>query len=107
MSKSIPGSGISLTDSHEEIKKAISESYCPQNEVKDNPVLQINKMIVFPLLDSVKIKRPAKFGGDKEYKDYQDLEEDYQKGKLHPLDLKNSTINSLEEIIKPIRDNLK
>lgn len=107
MSKSIPGSGISLTDSDEEIKKSISEAYCPPKEIKDNPILQINNLIVFPLLKKVKIKRPTKFGGDKEYKDYSEMEKDYEKGNLHPLDLKNSTISSLEEIIKPIRNNLK
>ncbi|MBM3232270.1 tyrosine--tRNA ligase [Candidatus Pacearchaeota archaeon] len=107
MSKSIPGSGISITDSNEEIKKAISEAYCPIKETKDNPVLQINRLIVFPLLKRVKIKRPSKFGGDKEYNNYQEMEKEYEKGNLHPLDLKNATIISLEEIIKPIRNNLK
>lgn len=107
MSKSIPGSGISLTDSQEEIKKAISEAYCPEKIVKDNPILQINKLLIFPFLNSLEIKRPSKFGGNKEFKSYQDLETEYEQGKLHPLDLKNSTIQSLEEIIKPIRNNLK
>lgn len=107
MSKSIPGSGISITDSNEEIKKAISEAYCPPKEIKDNPVLQINRLIIFPLLKKVKIQRPAKFGGNKEYENYEEIENDYEKGNLHPLDLKNSTISSLEEIIKPIRNNLK
>lgn len=107
MSKSIPGSGVSLTDSQEEIKKSISEAYCPEKITKDNPILQINKLIVFPMLNSIKIKRPSKFGGDKDFKSYEDLEKEYEEGKLHPLDLKNSTIQSLEEIIKPIRNNLK
>ncbi len=107
MSKSIPGSGISITDSNDEIKKSISEAYCPAKEIKDNPVLQINRLIIFPLLKKVKIKRPEKFGGDKNYEDYEGMEKDYEKGNLHPLDLKNSTISSLEEIIKPIRNNLK
>jgi tyrosyl-tRNA synthetase len=41
MSKSIPGSGISVTDSYEEIKKTIQGAYCPEKEIKDNPLLQI------------------------------------------------------------------
>lgn len=94
-------------DSQEEIKKAISEAYCPEKTVKDNPILQINKLIIFPFLSSIKIKRPSKFGGDKDFESYEDLEKEYEQGKLHPLDLKNSTIQSLEEIIKPIRNNLK
>lgn len=107
MSKSIQGSGISLIDNPEEIKKAISEAYCPAKEIKDNPILQINKLIIFPILNFIKIKRPVKFGGDEEFKTYEKLEKEYESGKLHPLDLKNSTINSLEEIIKPIREKIK
>ncbi|MEK6909059.1 MAG: tyrosine--tRNA ligase [Nanoarchaeota archaeon] len=106
MSKSIPGSGISLTDNYEEIKKSISEAYCPEKEIKENPILQINKLIVFPIFKIAKIKRPIKFGGDKDYNSYDELEADYKKGSLHPLDLKNSTVQCLEEIIKPIRNNL-
>jgi len=106
MSKSIPGSGISFQDSHQEIKKSINEAYCPEKETKDNPILQINKLIVFPILKNLKIKRPEKFGGTKEYQSYKELEEDYIKGKLHPLDLKNATTEALEEIINPIRNKL-
>lgn len=107
MSKSIPGSGISLTDSYEEIKKSISESYCPQNVVEENPILQINKLIILPIINSIKIKRPQKFGGDIIYKDYLLLEEDFKNGKLHPLDLKNATTEALEEIINPIRNKIR
>lgn len=107
MSKSVPGSGVSIIDSEEEIRKSLSEAYCPPKEIKENPVLQLNKLIIFPLLKKVNIKRPTKFGGDKEYQKYEEMERDYEKGNLHPLDLKNSTILSLEEIIKPIRNKLK
>lgn len=107
MSKSIPGSGIAVTDSYEVIKKTIQEAYCPEKEIKDNPILQINKLIVFPVCKLVEITRPAKFGGNKKYSNYEDMEKDYQNGKLHPLDLKNATIEKLEEIIKPIRANFK
>ncbi len=106
MSKSIPGSGISFQDSYQEIKKSINEAYCPEKETKDNSILQINKLIVFPLLKNLKIKRPDKFGGNKNYEKYKLLEMEFMEGKLHPLDLKNATIEALEEIIKPIRDDL-
>lgn len=105
MSKSIPGSGISVTDSYEVIKKTISEAYCPEKDIKDNPVLQICKLIIFPVSENLKIKRPEKFGGDKVYKEYSILEKDFSEGKLHPLDLKNSVSEALETIVKPIRIN--
>lgn len=107
MSKSIPGSGISVTDSHEEIKNAITNAYCPMKETKDNPVMQLARLIVFPRISELNIKRPAKFGGNVSYKEYSELESDYVAGKLHPTDLKNVIIEELEKIIAPVRKNFK
>lgn len=107
MSKSIPGSGIAVTDTYEEIKKAISEAYCPAKETKENPILQIVKLIIFPRTGAFKIKRPPKFGGPLVYEEYASLESHYSKGELHPLDLKGAVIESLENIMAPIRKNFK
>lgn len=107
MSKSIPGSGISITDSHDEIKKAIQNAYCPEKDISDNPILQIAKLIVFPKAGKMKIERPAKFGGNLEFSEYAMLEKSYSEGKVHPLDLKNSIAEHLEKIISPIRKNFK
>ncbi len=107
MSKSIEGSGISVTDSYEEIKKTIGKAYCPEKDIKDNPILQIIKLIIFPRFESVEIKRSEKFGGDVSFNDYEKLERDYVSGKLHPMDLKNAVIEYLEKIIAPIRKNYR
>ena len=107
MSKSIPGSGISVTDNYEEIKKTITQAYCPEKEIKDNPILQITKLIIFPRISKLEIKRPEKFGGNLTIEDYKELEEVYSQGKLHPLDLKNAIIEELEKIIAPIRKSWK
>ena len=107
MSKSLVGSGISITDSHEEIKKTIEKAYCPGKEIKDNPILQITKLILFPKFEKLEIKRPEKFGGNTRFENYEKLEKDYFSGKLHPLDLKNTVTEYLEKIIAPIRKNYK
>jgi len=107
MSKSIPGSGISVTDSYDEIKKTINGAYCLEGDISDNPILQIVKLIIFPRVSSLDIKRPAKFGGDVSYKGYEKLESDFASKKLHPMDLKTAVTESLEKIIKPIRENWK
>lgn len=107
MSKSIPGSGISVTDSYEEIKKTIKGAYCPEKETKENPVLQIVELIIFPRIIKFKIKRDKKYGGDLEFRDYKELEKAYSAGKLHPLDLKNAVTDYLETIIAPIRKNYR
>lgn len=107
MSKSISGSGIAVTDSHEEIKKTLQGAYCPEKDIKDNPILQISKLIIIPLLGKLEIKRPEKFGGNLVLEDYAELEKVYSAGKLHPLDLKNAVAEALEKIIAPIRKNFK
>ncbi len=107
MSKSIPGSGIAVTDSYDEIKKTIRGAHCPTKEVKDNPILQIAQLIIFSRIKVFEVKRPAKFGGNLKFKNYEALEKVYVAGKLHPLDLKNSVTEYLEKIIAPIRKNWK
>lgn len=107
MSKSIPGSGISVTDSYDEIKKTIKDSYCPEKIVQDNPILQIARLIIFPRFDQLDIKRSEKFGGNLSIVSYDKLEKLFIDGKLHPMDLKNCVAEYLEKIIKPIRDNWK
>ncbi len=106
MSRSIPGSGISVTDNHEEIKKSISNAYCPAKEIKDNPVLQITKLIIFPRTSKLLINRPAKFGGSLEFNNYESLEKAYHESKLHPADLKSAIADELEKIIAPIREKI-
>src|SRR3989344_6164348 len=44
MSKSVPGSNISVIDSYETIKNTIASAYCPAKQVNDNPILQITKL---------------------------------------------------------------
>jgi len=107
MSKSIQGSGISVTDSYTEIKKTIGDAYCPARGTRDNPVLQIAKLILFPRFEELEIERPEKFGGNTRFESYEKLERDYKEGRLHPMDLKNAVIEYLEKIIAPIRKNYK
>ena len=107
MSKSIPNSGISVTDSYKEIKETIKSAYCPEKNVSDNPILQITKLIIFPRINEFEIKRPEKFGGNLVIKNYDRLESLYSEGKIHPMDLKEAVIENLEKIISPIRKNFK
>ena len=107
MSKSIPGSGISVTDSLDEIKKTIKGAYCPEKEIKENPILQILRLIIFPRFEKIEIKRQEKFGGNLSFSNYESLEKTYASGKLHPLDLKNCVTDYLWKVIEPIRKNWK
>ncbi|MCX6709660.1 MAG: tyrosine--tRNA ligase [Candidatus Woesearchaeota archaeon] len=107
MSKSIPGSGISVTDSYDEIKKTISKAHCPEKIAEDNPILQIARLIIFPRIDVFRIERTEKYGGNIEVGSYSELEKKYVSGEIYPLDLKNAVTSYLEKIIAPIRANWK
>lgn len=41
------------------------------------------------------------------YKSYEELEKDYEEGKLHPGDLKPAITLALNKILQPIRDHFK
>jgi len=103
MSSSVQNSFISIRDTKKEILKKISKAYCQKGDPKNNPILSITKLVVFPKFEKVKITRPEKFGGNLEFKNYEDLEKSFESGKLHALDLKNSVSGYLEKMIAPIR----
>jgi tyrosyl-tRNA synthetase len=104
MSKSNPDSAIFMTDAEEEIKRKINKAYCPEKKTEDNPILEYCKYLIFEKFDSVKITRPEKFGGNKEYKCYFELESDFKEGKLHPMDLKGAVSFYINEMLNSVRD---
>lgn len=107
MSKSKPKSCIYVHDSKEEIREKIKDAYCPKKQVKGNPILDYTKHIIFRSFDSFEIERKEKHGGDIEFSSYEEVEEIFKEGKLHPLDLKNSVAKYLNKTIKPIREHFE
>ena len=102
MSKSIPNSSIYMTDNEEQIRKKIHNAFCPEGEIEFNPLLDWAKYLIFVNKKSLlEIKRLDKFGGDKVYKSYKDLEKDFSNKELHPADLKEAMANKLIEILQP------
>jgi len=104
MSKSKPYTAIYIYDSPEEIRAKLRKAFCPPKEVEYNPVLDITRYIIFREKDRLEVKLSAKLGGKvKEYLSYRELEEDYRKGLIHPLDLKEVVAETLIEILEPVR----
>ncbi len=97
------GNYISVADSLEDIERKCQKAFCPP-ECEENPVLQILQYHVFPRIGTVIVKRPAKFGGDREFGSYRELEEAYRKGEIHPLDLKKAVGSAMGEILSCVRD---
>ncbi len=104
MSKSAPGSAVFLHDSPEEIAKKIKNAFCPAG-VEENPVIDVMRLIAFPMLGSVRIDRPEKYGGPIEFKSFDELQSAYADGKLHAQDLKKGAADSLTRILKPVREH--
>ncbi len=107
MSKSKPETAIFVHDSTEEVKKKINSAFCPEKVIDGNPILEYSKHLIFRKFKSMKIERDKKFGGDVELDNYQELEEMFRNGKLHPVDLKNSVAMYLDQMIEPIRKHFE
>jgi len=107
MAKSIPGSSILVHDTPEDIKQKIQSAYCPPKETEGNPVLEIVRLILLPQLGRAEMERPTKYGGSAVFESYQEIEEEYRSGKLHPLDLKNSVGALLSARLEGVREEFR
>lgn len=103
MSASVPESTIKVYDSEQSIKEKIKKAYCPLGVVKNNPILQICKFVVFPIKGKMEIDREKKFGGKIKFEFYEDLERSFKEKELHPYDLKNSLSLELIDIFSKVR----
>ena len=103
MSKSKPETCIFLYDTPTEITQKMNRAFCPERIIEFNPVTDIAKHIIFREKPTLKIERPAKFGGPIEFQNYDELEKAYVNGKLHPQDLKNAVSEELAKILEPVR----
>ncbi len=107
MSKSVPKSAIYIHDTKAEIKDKINSAYCPEKTILSNPILEIWKYIIFRKYTGWTIDRPAKFGGKLEIQSYEELEQMFAEGKLHPMDLKGATADALEKLLEPVRKHFE
>lgn len=96
---------ISLADTGDVIERKLKKAFCPP-ETENNPVLQILRYHIMPRVAQVVLRRPEKFGGDREFSTYPGIEEAYASGGIHPLDLKMMTARYLTEIFADVRDRM-
>lgn len=104
MSASIPESHIKVYDNAEQIKSKVNKAYCVAGEIKDNPVYQLCKFIIFPVRGKLKIERSKKYGGNAEFTDLKEFEEAYITKKIHPTDLKLAVSSELIKIFAKVRE---
>ncbi len=104
MSKSKPGSNILVHDSTEEISEKLRKAYCPPNVVEGNPLLDYYRILAFPGVTSLVLKRDSKYGGDLTLRSYDELEDAYKAGKIHPQDLKSNMAKILSDKLVAVRE---
>ena len=108
MSASEAGSKIDLLDSEKQISAKINKAYCLEGDLQDNGIMVFMKYVLMALKEDKEevfvVERPAKFGGNKEYKTYAELEKDFIDKTLHPQDLKKALSKELAELLKPVRE---
>lgn len=112
MSKSNPDSAIFMTDTAEDIKRKINKAYCLEGDVKENPVLEYCKYIIFESFDrlgisEMTVERPEKWGGNLTFKAYSELEKTFAEKQLHPQDLKITVVKLLDQLLQPVRKHFE
>ncbi len=103
MSKSKPGSGISIHDTEEEIRKKINDAYAPEGIIEGNPILNWTRYLIFYSKTTLEVNRDERWGGNLSYSSYEELEKDYAEKKLHPQDLKKAVAEWIIEKLEPVR----
>jgi len=107
MSSSEEDSKIDLLDPPAALKKKLKKAFCEPGNITDNGILSFCKFVIFPVvLKGIKdfvIERKAEFGGNSNYKTFEELEAAFGKEEVHPGDLKSSVEKYLNELMEPIR----
>ncbi|XP_046690677.1 tyrosine--tRNA ligase, cytoplasmic isoform X1 [Silurus meridionalis] len=103
MSSSEEESKIDLLDRKEDVKKKLKKAFCEPGNIQNNGVLSFVKHVLFPLHSEFVIKRDPKWGGDKVYTCYEEVEKNFAEEQIHPGDLKASVEVALNKLLDPIR----
>lgn len=104
MSSSEEDSKICLLDTPKTIKKKLNKAFCEEGNIENNAVLLFAKNVIFPI-QPFEIIRPEKYGGNIKFDVYQDLESEFEKKMIHPMDLKNGVSDFLIQNLKPLQEN--
>lgn len=106
MSASEEDSKIDLLDNPANVKKKLKKAFCEPGNITDNGVLSFTKHVIFPLMSSgetFKIVKPAEYGGEIEFSNFEDVENAFAKNEIHPGDLKASVEQAINRLLAPIQ----
>ncbi len=101
MSKSDPSSAVFISDDEKAIEKKIRSAYCPIGVTEGNPVTDILKYVIIPYYhDVITINRSS---GNFTVENFESFRAAYEKGEIHPADLKATVSAIINEMIDPAR----
>lgn len=105
MSSSDPKSKIDLTDDEKIVKEKINKADFVEGDA-DNGVMAFLKYVIFALKkdnhEKLLIERPVKFGGNKEYADYESLEREVLNKTMHPMDIKLTVAREISKLLSKV-----
>jgi tyrosyl-tRNA synthetase len=108
MSSSVSGGKIGLLDTPKNIKKKINGADFEEGNPK-NGIMAFFENIVFELKkrdgESLIIERPEKFGGNLEFKSFDDLRKAVVEKIIHPLDVKMGCAAEIIKMLSKIEEN--
>ncbi len=102
MSASKPDTTVTIHDSSEIIQQKLRKAYCPWGEERSNPILELYKYVVFPLLGTIHIGEKV----ERIYDNYDELFKDFRNKTIHPNELKDALANYIWKITRPIQEKL-
>ncbi len=110
MSSSIEATKIDLMDSEDTVKKKLNKADCVTGDA-NNGVMALLEYFIMVLKEDKKekfiIERPEKYGGNLEFSSYSEIEKEFTRKRLHPLDLKNGVATEINILLKKFRENKK
>jgi tyrosyl-tRNA synthetase len=116
MSSSVPNSKIEFLDDAETVRQKIWNAPCADGKVEGNGLLSLLKLVVLPIhrnrvensgsgegagLFRVRLDQSA--GQENRYSSYDEVERDFEEGKITSNALKQALADSVCDIIAPLR----
>ncbi|MDP2925664.1 MAG: tyrosine--tRNA ligase [Nanoarchaeota archaeon] len=102
MSSSDPNSRIDLLEDEESVKKKINKAEFIEGDVDNGIMAFIESFLMVIKKDKGEkfvIERPVKFGGKKEYSDFESLKKDVLSKETHPMDVKIAVAKEISKIL--------
>ncbi len=110
MSASDEKSKIDLLDDEKTVIKKLNNAECVEGN-PNNGILAFLKYVIMTVKNDRKekfiVKRDRKYGGDMEYRNYDEIEKGFTSKKIHPLDLKNAVAGEINKLLVIFRKNKK